>query len=151
MFDADDDDDYSDGSAMQQVRKHARALEKKLKELEAENASLRSSQRGQVVAEVLREKGISEKVAGLIPADRADRTSVEEWLGQYADLFGGAATAPQNPQAPAEPALSQADLAALRQMDAVQQTALPSEPARDTLSRLQQASSMEELMQIIQG
>jgi hypothetical protein len=151
MFDADDDDDYGDSNAMQQVRKHARSLEKKVKELEAENASLRTSQRSQVVSDILREKGINEKVAGLIPAERTDRQSVEEWLTQYADLFGVAVQTEQAPAAPSAPALSTTDLAALRQMDAVQQTALPAEPARDTMSRLQQAQSMEELMQIIRG
>lgn len=73
-----------------------RTLRSAIKTLKQENkqnaealSSLRKENRTRTLADVLKDKGVSEKAAKLFPADTEPTAeAVDEWLGEYGDLFG---------------------------------------------------------------
>lgn len=129
---------------VQKLRRAERAKDKQLKELQAELESLRKFQRESVVERVLQEKGINPKVAKFIPVDvESSADSISSWLDEYGDLFGGV-SAPQSNNA-----ASDADIAALRQMDAVTSGALSPDDVNDAFSNINNAQSAEELLNFL--
>lgn len=95
QFDDFDDDDFeaetSNGPA--ELRKALKKAEKERKELEKQLNEIRAAQREQSVKSVLESKGVSPKLAKLIPGDVTSPDQVEAWLSEWADVFV--------PQAPA--------------------------------------------------
>ena len=153
----DDDDDFefedespapsNDGSdLLKKLRKAKRADEKRIKELTEQLESLSKAQRERVVKEVLNNKGVNPKAARLILNDLSDvnEESVAHWLDDNADLFG-------LQQAPKVDPQQQADLAALRQQDIVTQGALTPDKSQDGLQRINDATSAEEIIAMIQS
>lgn len=152
--DYDDDVDFEDydeepqrsnkNDVVQKLRRAERAKDKQLKELQAELESLRKFQRESVVERVLQEKGINPKVAKFIPADvESSVDSIGSWLEEYGDLFGGV-SAPQSSNS-----ADDADIAALRQMDAVTSGALNPDDINDAFSNINNAQSAEELLNFL--
>ena len=136
-----------DGSdLLKKLRKAKRADEKRIKELTEQLESLSKVQRERVVKEVLAKKGVNEKAARLVLKDLDDvnEESVSHWLDDNADLFG---IKVQQEEAP----VSQQDLARLRQQDVLTQGALTPDRGLDLDQRLNQASSAEELLSILQS
>ena len=150
----DEDDDLDtqeqytgDGSdLLKKLRKAKRADEKRIKELTEQLESLSKVQRERVVKEVLAKKGVNEKAARLVLKDLDDvnEESVSHWLDDNADLFG---IKVQQEEAP----ISQQDLARLRQQDVLTQGAVTPDRGLDLDQRLNQASSAEELLSILQS
>lgn len=127
------------------LRKAERSQAKRIKELESELTSLRKTTRDTSVKSILETRGINPKVAAFIPQDiNIDSSEFDTWLEDYADVFGA-------PSAKAEPAANSADLAALRQIDAVTSNAQAPSSADDILLRINQAGSEEELLNLIFG
>ena len=144
-----DDDDFFEEedqtSGLQNLRKADRAKSKRIKELETELEGLRSFQRQSVVSSVLNERGVNPKVATFIPSDIAnDPESISKWLDENGEIFG------VQPQAQ-QPMIDQENLSALRQIDAVTNSALSPDDVNDMFSRLNNAQSAEELMEMIYG
>ena len=144
-----DDDDFFEEedqtSGLQNLRKADRAKSKRIKELETELEGLRSFQRQSVVSSVLNERGVNPKIATFIPSDVAnDPESISKWLDEYGEVFG---VQPQVQQ----PMVDQENLSALRQIDAVTNSALSPDDVNDMFSRLNNAQSAEELMEMIYG
>jgi len=144
-----DDDDFFEEedqtSGLQNLRKADRAKSKRIKELETELESLRNFQRQSVVSSVLNERGVNPKVATFIPSDIAnDPESISKWLDENGEIFG------VQPQAQ-QPMIDQENLSALRQIDAVTNSALSPDDVNDMFSRLNNAQSAEELMEMIYG
>lgn len=136
----DDDQSYSETDLVKKLRKAERAKEKRIKELEAELNGVRSSQRENVIKSVLGEKGINPKVASFIPSDvEASAEAIDQWLNDYADVFGVKRDAKED--AP--------DLSALRQIDALTANAVSPDKVEDTLSRISQAQSADEIIDMI--
>lgn len=135
----------SGDDVVKKLRRAERSQSKRIKELESELSSLRKTTRDTTVKSVLESKGISPKIAAFIPQD-IDVASgdFDSWLEEYADVFGV-------PSASAETAVNPADLAALRQIDAVTSSAGSLDRAEDTLLRINQAQSEEELLNLIFG
>jgi hypothetical protein len=150
----DEDDDLDtqeqytgDGSdLLKKLRKAKRADEKRIKELTEQLETLSKAQRERVVKEVLAKKGVNEKAARLVMKDLDDvnEESVSHWLEDNADLFG---LKVQQEEAP----ISQQDLARLRQQDILTQGAVTPDRGLDLDQRLNQASSAEELLSILQS
>ena len=150
----DEDDDLDaqeqytgDGSdLLKKLRKAKRADEKRIKELTEQLETLSKAQRERVVKEVLAKKGVNEKAARLVMKDLDDvnEESVSHWLDDNADLFG---LKVQQEEAP----ISQQDLARLRQQDILTQGAVTPDRGLDLDQRLNQASSAEELLSILQS
>lgn len=129
---------------VRQLRKAQRAAEKRSKELETELLSLRSAQRENVIKSVLESKGLNPKVAKFIPADiNPDEDAINQWIGEYGDVFGIAQAVQEQKSAP--------DLATLRQIDAVTQGAVTPDKIENLLLRLDQADSADEIINMIHG
>jgi len=144
-----DDDDFFEEedqtSGLQNLRKADRAKSKRIKELEAELEGLRNFQRQSVVSSVLNERGVNPKIATFIPSDVAnDAESISKWLDEHGEVFG---VQPQVQQ----PMVDQENLSALRQIDAVTNSALSPDDVNDIFSRINNAQSADELMEMIYG
>ena len=151
-YDWDDDDLYEEEAGPQQrtgddlvrkLRKADRAKEKRIKELESALADFTKRERESVVKNVLTERGINPKIAAFIPSD-IDFTpeAINSWVEEYADVFG----LQRNEEAESE---VNPNLAALRQIDAATSGAATPALAESLMSKIGNANSMEELMQLI--
>jgi hypothetical protein len=143
-----EDDDFLEeedqGNGLQNLRKADRAKSKRIKELEAELDSLRSFQRKSVVSSVLNERGVNPKIASFIPSDIAlDAESISQWLDENGEVFG------VQPQIKQE--VDSENLSTLRQIDAVTNSALSPDDVNDVFSRINNAQSAEELLDMILG
>jgi hypothetical protein len=131
--------------ALKKVRRADRAKEKRIRELESELSSLRKFQRDSVVQSVLNEKGVNAKVASFIPSDLdTSPEAINLWLEQNADVFGIQLSRQES-------VLNDEDISALRQIDGVTSNALSVEGSNDMMSLLANASSAEEIMEMIYG
>jgi hypothetical protein len=150
-----DDDDFDDEDVPQQgdndllkkLRKAKRADEKRIKELTEQLESISKVQREGIVKKVLDAKGVNPKAARLIlkDLDNVDEDAVSNWLDDNADLFGlTVASQQEDPQ-------KQIDLAALRQQDIVTQGASTPDKQMDALQRINNASSADEIIAMIQS
>jgi hypothetical protein len=134
-----------DGSdLLKKLRKAKRADEKRIKELTEQLEGLSKVQRERTVKEVLEKKGVNAKATRLILKDLDDvsEESVNNWLDDNADLFGLSV-------AQEAPAAIDIDRAALRQQDMIAQNALTPTQADDVLSRINGATSAEEIIAMI--
>jgi hypothetical protein len=144
-----DDDDFFEEedqtSGLQNLRKADRAKSKRIKELETELEGLRNFQRQSVVSSVLNERGVNPKIATFIPSDIADDPeSIGRWLEENGEIFGVQVQQKQ-------PMVDQENLSTLRQIDSVVGSALSPDDVNDLFSRLNNAQSADELMEMIYG
>ena len=133
----------TESDLLKKLRKAKRADEKRIKELTEQLEGLSKVQRERTVKEVLEKKGVNLKAARLVLKDLDDvnEESVSNWLDDNADLFGLTVA---KEEVPAQ------DLAALRQQDILTQGALTPDRGLDLEQRLNQASSEEEILAILQ-
>jgi len=152
-WDEDEDEDTEinnepmDGSdLLKKLRKAKRADEKRIKELTDQLDSFNKSQRESVIKKVLETKGVSPKAARLILNEIQDvnEETVSNWIDDNADMFGLQV-------AQQESAVNTMDRAALRQQDIVTQGAITPDRADDTLLKLNNAASAEEIIAMIQS
>ena len=150
-WDEDDDDLDTDNEAqmdgsdlLKKLRKAKRADEKRIKELTEQLEGFSKAQRESTVKSILEQKGVNQKAARLILKDldgEFSEESVSNWLDENADLFGIEVS--QRPDSQ--------NLATLRQQDVMTQNAVTPDRAQDIEQRMNNASSMEELMALMQG
>ena len=140
-----DTDTQLDGSdLLKKLRKAKRADEKRIKELTEQLEGFTKSQRESTVKSILEKKGVNQKAARLILKDldgEFSEESVSNWLDDNADLFGIEVSQKRDEQ----------NLATLRQQDVMTQGAVTPDRAQDIEQRMNNASSMEELMALMQG
>ena len=150
--DDEDDNDTPQGNLegndlIKQLRKKARADEKRIKEMSEQLEGITKAQRETIIKRVLENKGVSPKAARMIanelPAD-ASEESISDWLDDNAEVFG---LQVQNQGQPEQTL----DRAALRQQDIVTQQAVTPDRAEDALMRLNEAASAEEIIAMIQS
>jgi len=148
--DEDDDQDTDtdvqmDGSdLLKKLRKAKRSDEKRIKELTEQLETFTKSQRESTVKSVLEKKGVNQKAARLVLKDLDgdfSEEAVSNWLDENADLFGIEASQKPDTQ----------NLATLRQQDVMTQNAVTPDRAQDLEQRMDNASSMEELISLMQG
>lgn len=131
--------------ALKKVRRADRAKEKRIRELESELSSLRKFQRDSVVQSVLNEKGVNSKVASFIPSDLdTSAEAINSWLEQNADVFGIQLSRQES-------VLNDEDISALRQIDGITSGALSVEASNDLMSMIANATSANEIMDMIYG
>ena len=150
-WDEEDDDLDTDNEAqldgsdlLKKLRKAKRADEKRIKELTEQLEGFSKAQRESTVKSILEQKGVNQKAARLILKDldgEFSEESVSNWLDENADLFGIEVS--QRPDSQ--------NLATLRQQDVMTQNAVTPDRAQDIEQRMNNASSMEELMALMQG
>jgi hypothetical protein len=150
-WDEDDDDQDTDtdtqldgSDLLKKLRKAKRADEKRSKELTEQLEGFTKSQRESTVKSILEKKGVNQKAARLILKDldgEFSEESVSNWLDDNADLFGIEVSQKRDEQ----------NLATLRQQDVMTQGAVTPDRAQDLEQRMDNASSMEELISLMQS
>ena len=150
-WDEEDDDLDTDNEAqmdgsdlLKKLRKAKRADEKRIKELTEQLEGFSKAQRESTVKDILEQKGVNQKAARLVLKDLDgdfSEEAVTNWLDENADLFGIEVS--QRPDSQ--------NLATLRQQDVMTQNAVTPDRAQDIEQRMNNASSMEELMALMQG
>lgn len=142
----DDDFDMEDTSndLVKQLRKATKQKDKELAELKAQFENLNKAQRERAIKDALESRGVNSKIASFIPQD-IDPTeeSVSKWLEDYSDVFG--IDLGQNQSTNVDPA----DIAAYKKMTGTADAATSPERGADVMSRLMNASTKEELDDII--
>ena len=140
-----DTDTQMDGSdLLKKLRKAKRADEKRIKELTEQLEGFSKAQRESTVKSVLEKKGVNQKAARLVLKDLDgdfSEEAVSNWLDENADLFGIEVSQKRDEQ----------NLATLRQQDVMTQNAVTPDRAQDLEQRMDNASSMEELLSLMQG
>jgi hypothetical protein len=140
-----DTDTHLDGSdLLKKLRKAKRADEKRIKELTEQLEGFSKAQRESTVKSVLEKKGVNQKAARLVLKDLDgdfSEEAVSNWLDENADLFGIEVSQKPDTQ----------NLATLRQQDVMTQNAVTPDRAQDLEQRMDNASSMEELISLMQG
>jgi hypothetical protein len=131
---------------IKQLRKAKRADEKRIKELSDQLEGFSKAQKESVIKKVLENKGVSPKAARLIMNEITDvnEDSVSNWIDDNAEVFGLQTQAQGTPE-------QTLDRAALRQQDIVTQAAITPDRAADSLMRLNNAASAEEIIAMIQS
>jgi len=130
------------GDLVTQLRRATKKKDKQLKELMDELSSLKTAQRANSIKSVLSERNLNPKIAAFIPESiEASPEAVDAWLEEHAEVFG--LQVQKQEQAP--------DLAALRQIDTVAAAAQVPVGIDDTLLRIDQATSAEEIINMISG
>ena len=136
---------HMDGSdLLKKLRKAKRADEKRIKDLTEQLETFTKSQRESTVKSILEKKGVNQKAARLILKDldgEFSEDSVSNWLDDNADLFGIEVSQKRDEQ----------NLATLRQQDVMTQGAVTPDRAQDLEQRMDNASSMEELITLMQS
>jgi hypothetical protein len=151
-WDEDEDNDTTDvqmdgSDAMKQLRKAKRADEKRIKELTEKLDAFDKAQRETVIKKVLETKGVSPKAARLVARELEgdiNEDAVANWIDDNAEVFGLQVQQQEQPR-------NTIDRAALRQQDIVTQQAFTPDRADDALLRLNNASSAEEIIAMIQS
>ena len=149
----DDEDDFdteiessNDGSdLLKKLRKAKRADEKRIKELTEQLEGLTKSQRERTVKEVLEKQGVNAKAARLALKDLegdVNEEAVLNWLDDNGDLFGYQRSSDA-------PVLSEEDMGEIRKQNSVTQGAKTPDRGEDLELRISQASSPEELRNIL--
>lgn len=79
----------SDPELVRTLRKALKERDKEFKEIQAQLAERAKTDRTRSLADVLKEKGVPDKVAKLYP-EHAEVTAdaVDSWLSEYGDVFG---------------------------------------------------------------
>ena len=150
IWEEDEDDDLDmdsstdGGDLVKKLRKAKRSDEKRIKELTEQLERYTKAQREQTVKSVLEKKGVNQKAARLILKDieEVNEESVSNWLEDNGDLFG--LQAQNTPQV-------DANIAALRQQDILTQGAITPDRAENIESRLNNASSTEEILDLLRS
>lgn len=144
----DDDGDGNEGNLVKQLREALKAKDKELKGLREQNQKLVTSTRDRVVKDVLKEKGVKDRLAKHVLRDLADDTdvtpeAVEKWLEENAEDFGITLEATT---ADGDAGASTEDAAALQAINTVQAGARVPVGQADLLARLQDPTlSLEDL------
>jgi hypothetical protein len=135
-------DDYEDGSDLvRQLRKQVKELSSALKERDEMLDGYISRTREEQIGQSLSALGLNPKIAKFVPDDVEDEDDLNDWLGEYGEVFG----ASPNKDA-AEGSVHAAEL-----MSAVEEGGIDPEAGRSLEQRIQNASTPEELTAILRG
>jgi hypothetical protein len=143
----DDDDDITTSDngndLVKQLRKAAKQKDKEIQELRAQFEGVSKAQRERNIKDVLESRGVNSKIAKFIPSD-LDPTeeSLSKWLDDNGDVFGFATESNQ-------PVVDPAQAAAYKRMNNVTEQGITPDASDDIMRRLMNASSKEELDDII--
>ena len=144
----DDDDDYTapemSSDLVKQLRKANKQIEKELAELKAQFEGLSKAQRDRVIKDTLSAKGVNTKIAAFIPGDiEASEEAVSKWLTDHSDVFGFESQPQATPNV--DPRVAQD----FQRMSQAASQGISLDTQQDLQRRLMNASSRDELDQII--
>lgn len=137
-----DEFDDVDSELPKKLRAKIKELQKENEDLNQRFESLNKETRKRTLTEALESRGLNPKIAAFVPSD-VEGEALDEWLGEYGDVFGG-----QQAAGAVEPQ----EAAAVRQMDAAESGAPSNAPSpQDILESIQNAENMDELMGILRS
>lgn len=137
-----DEYDDNDSDLPKKLRAVIKELRKENSDLQSKYESLNTESRTRVLGDAIRDRGLSPKIAALVPKD-IDNDALDAWLDEYGDVFGTAAPASQQ-----DP---NAAVAAATRRIADAQAGAVSTPTGDILAAIEGAADMDELMQVLKG
>lgn len=135
-YDALFDEDNDSADLPKKLRAKIKELQKERDELAGRFAEIEAERRKQSLGESIAQRGLNPKIAAFVPAD-VEGEALDEWLNEYADVFGGQQTQQQVDPAAAE----------INRMNAVQAGAAT--PQSDIMAQIDAAESEEELMALL--
>lgn len=151
----DDDDGVQQGSNLvRDLRKQLREKSKNEKTLNDQLAAAQGQLRENAVSTVLKDKGVSPKVAKLIPSD-VDPTpeAVEKWLGEFGDVFNIKRDENDDQGDGQEVQEASPDQETLQRINATTQTAQPAAVGNEAvMQRLRDPSlTKDQLLALVNG
>lgn len=143
-YDFEDEDNGSGTDLVKKLRKQIDALQKQVKERDEILAEYTTLSHEASVGEILEQFGLNPRIAQFIPDDiEADEDAVAQWLNEYGDAFGIEAVEDEGLQSP--------DAQAYEQMSDFDDGSIDPYVGQDLASRISNASSPQELMNLIKG
>ena len=94
-----DEFDTNDSAGIKSLREAHEASQKKVAEMEKLLSSYQAKERTTSVADFLKAKGISEKVAGLYSGEDTSEEALNKWVEDFADVFNPQQTEEQRANA----------------------------------------------------
>lgn len=147
-----DNDDLEDSEDNEPTPKDLRAQIKKanktISDLTEQLSGLAKKDRQRTISDLLTEKGLSTKVAALLPDTiDADPSSIDAWLTEYQDVFG----APKSAEGAEDGGANVDDetKAAQGRLAAATAGALPEGKAADIATRIANATTADELTAVL--
>jgi len=144
-FDFDEDTSSNQNNDLvKQLRKANKQKDKELAELKNQFDGLSKAQRERAIKDVLEARGINRKISAFIPQD-IDPTeeSLSKWLSDYGDVFG--IESQESSQNVVDPQTA----AQYKRMNNVTENGLTPDAGEDIYRKLMNASSKEELDDVI--
>ena len=142
-FDFEDDDLGSGTDLVKKLRKQIDALQKQVKERDEILAEYTTLSHEASIGEILEGFGLNPRIAAFIPEDiEADEDAVAEWLNEYGDAFGIEAV---------EEETVSPDAQAFEQMSEFDDGDIDPYVGQDLASRIANASSPEELSNLLKS
>jgi hypothetical protein len=135
-YDALFDEDNDSADLPKKLRAKIKELQKERDELAGRFAEIEAERRKQSLGESIAQRGLNPKIAAFVPAD-VEGEALDEWLNEYADVFGG-----QQAQQQVDPAAAE-----INRMNAVQAGAAT--PQSDIMAQIDAAESEEELLALL--
>lgn len=143
---AENAEEYDD--APKGLRAQLEATLAKLKEAEEVIGSYKTKERISTVEAAVTAKGLNAKVAKLIPTDVETTEQLEEWLNDYAEVFGY--TVDNNNAENAKPNFDQQEVNAATRLQQLANSGQAPSRLDDVNARLAAATSIEEITKITQ-
>lgn len=142
-FDFEDEDLGSGTDLVKKLRKQIDALQKQVKERDEILAEYTTLSHEASIGEILEGFGLNPRIAAFIPEDiEADEDAVAEWLNEYGDAFGIEAV---------EEETVSPDAQAFEQMSEFDDGDIDPYVGQDLASRIANASSPEELSNLLKS
>lgn len=148
MTDYDDDLDFdteaTGSDLVKQLRKQVNELSKALKERDAEIEQYYAMSRDEEIASALQEMGVNPKISAFVPDSVEDLDDLENWLGEYGEVFGISFTDDASPH-------DDSSIQAIEQMAAIEDGGVDPTVGMDLEARIKAAKTPEELQAILRA
>jgi hypothetical protein len=143
QYEEDDYEEQDNGPA--ELRKALRKAQKEREAVEAELQNMRSELRSRSVKDVLASKGVSDKLAKLIPSDIDTPEQIDAWLAEYSDVFG------LKPADPVQPSVDEETVRDNQRINNVTSTAQNPSGEQSQHQKVMAAKTKDELDQLLFG
>ena len=128
-----------------ELRKALKKAQKEREAIEAELNQMRSEMRSRSVKDVLASKGVSDKLAKLIPGDVNTPEQIDAWLSEYSDVFG------IKQEESAQPTVDEETINANQRINNVTSTAQNPSGEQTQHQKVMSAKTKDELDQLLFG
>ena len=142
-YDYEDEDNGSGTDLVKKLRKQIDALSKQIKERDEILAEFTTQSHEASIGEILESFGLNPRIAKFIPDEvEADEDAVAQWLNEYSDAFGIEAV---------EEGTESPDAQSYERMSDFDDGSIDPFVGQDLASRIANASSPEELSNLLKG